>query len=304
MKHLYRHVFFQLLFPLFFFILCHAEGFGPGTLIKVPDGYKRIENLCVGDHVISHDPAKNTVISRISHTAKKSINSYIRIHVADGCICAANDQQLYDEEHGAWITAGSLKTGDISAGHTITIDMINATIDVYLITVEEYHTFFVSRLNICAHNFAPVFVGISLLFGGGLELAGISCGIAGLGTYLGYQWHKKSKRKHDIVIQPQFYSGGMMPEDPEEKKKRKRDVAREEYKSLTNKEAKDLAEKMGFKLDKNPPFDSYGKAVFRKGRVYISADRTGHKGGVWKVFRKGEGRCGTWNIDLTQMIGE
>lgn len=304
MKHLQRKFFFKLFFSLFSFVLCHAEGFGPETLIKIPGGYTKIENLCVSDHVISHVFAKNPIIGRISHTAKKSINSYIRIHVADECICAANDQQLYDEEHDAWITAGSLKTGDILAGHTITIEMIDDIIDVYLITVEQHHTFFVSHLSICAHNFVPVFVGISLLFGGGLEFAGISCGIAGLGTYLGYQWHKKSKQKHDIVIQPQFYGGGMMPEDPEEEKKRKRDEAREEYRSLTNKEAKDLAEKMGFKLDKNPPFDSYGKAVFRKGRVYISADRTGHKGGVWKVFRKGEGRCGTWNIDLTKMIGE
>lgn len=135
-------------------------------------------------------------------------------------------------------------------------------------------------------------------------MAGISAGIAGLGTFLSYQWHKKNKNKHNFKIQPQFSENGMIPEDPEEEKKRKRDEARNGYESLNNHEARELAEKIGFKVDKNPPFKSHGKLVFRKGNTYISADRTGHKGGIWKVFKRGEGRLGTWNADLTQRVGD
>src|SRR5579871_1771848 len=161
MKHLQRKFLFKLFFSLSYFILCQAEGFGPGTLIKIPDGYKKIENLCVGDHVICLDAAKNVVIGRISHATKKSINSYIRIYTTDECICVASDQQLYDEKCDTWMLVESLKTGDLLAEHIITVEMINETIDVYLITVEKHHTFFVSPLNICAHNFLPVFVGVS-----------------------------------------------------------------------------------------------------------------------------------------------
>jgi hypothetical protein len=40
------------------------------------------------------------------------------------------------------------------------------------------------------------------VFGSGsLEIAGISAGIAGLGSFLGYQWHKK-KQKHSFTITP------------------------------------------------------------------------------------------------------
>lgn len=305
MNYLHSKYILYALFSLLSFIQCQAEGFSATTLVQTVSGYKQIQDLSIGEHVICHDTEKNYVKGTVSNIIKKSIPSYVRIHILDECICVANNQQFYDEKLSAWIIAGSLKNGDCLAGHAITIDFITETIDVYLITVAQYHHFFVSSANICTHNFIPVIVlSASVLFGGGLEMAGVTCGIAGLGTYLSYQWHKKNKQKHAIILQPQFYNNGMIPEDPEDEKKRKRDESREEYESLSNQQARNLAERMGFKLDKNPPFNSYGKLVFRKGNTYISADRTGHKGGVWKVFRRGEGRLGTWNVDLTTRIGD
>lgn len=90
------------------------------------------------------------------------------------------------------------------------------------------------------------------------------------------------------------------PDDPEEKKKN-RDRARKEYRRLTNKEARELADQLGYKEDKNSPFESHGELTFKKGNEWISPDNTGHNGGVWKMFR-GARRVGTFNADLTKII--
>ncbi|HSC25054.1 MAG TPA: toxin C-terminal domain-containing protein [Candidatus Babeliales bacterium] len=155
----------------------------------------------------------------------------------------------------------------------------------------------------CVHNFAPVIVfGISLFFcSGTIEVAGISLGIAGLGTCLGYQWHKNKRSKCDVIISP-VGGNGMMPEDPEEKE-RKRNQAREDHKVLTNKEARDLAKQHGYREAKNHPCgDTRNKPVFTNGKNYISPDADGHGGGSWKVFNKKGNRLGTWSIDLTKNI--
>ncbi len=57
---------------------------------------------------------------------------------------------------------------------------------------------------------------------------------------------------------------------------------------LTNREARRLAEVLGYKEDKNHPFDDHGKLVFKdpKRNIWISPDRDGHNGGIWKEFDK------------------
>jgi hypothetical protein len=291
---------------IFYVAKLRTEGFSAGTMVKVPDGYARIEDLQKGDCIICLDHENNQVESYITYVKSKSIPQYARMHVGNELIGVSRDQQFYGKNEDAWIDVDDLKNGYVLSDSEIVVELINETIDVYLIGVAQYHNFFVTEKDICVHNFFPpiVFV-LSAAFGlGSIELTTISAGIAGLGAFFGYQWHRKNKEKHKIAIEPQFYSGGMMPEDPDDEKKRKRDEARDNYESLNNQDAKKIAKKMGFRIDKNPPFRSHGKVVFRKGNTYISADRTGHKGGVWKVFRRGEGRLGTWNVDLTKRIGD
>jgi hypothetical protein len=92
----------------------------------------------------------------------------------------------------------------------------------------------------------------------------------------------------------------------EEYEKMARDAkARGEHISLPNPLAKAIAEPMGFEKRNNPPFDTHGKAAFYnpKTKKWISADKNGHNGGVWKMFDdKIIKRNGTYNIDLTVRI--
>jgi len=68
-------------------------------------------------------------------------------------------------------------------------------------------------------------------------------------------------------------------------------------------EAKELANKMGFKETKDYSFGSHREKVYKKGNLYISLNRDGHKGGFWKTFNRKDKRTGTYNAMLTELIG-
>jgi len=268
-------------------IRCGAEGFATGTLVKVPDGYQKIEDLRVGDCVLCCDEKQNFAERPVVFLAKRVIERYVSVCVGDEYVHVACDQRFYSEKNDTWITASDLEKCDTFGQHTVAaISLVEKSVDVYLIGVAEYHNFFVTTADICAHNFFPPLVlAITAVFGfGTIEIAGVSFGLAGLGTFLGYQWHKKSK-KHNIVMQPQLYGGGMEPEDPENEKKRQRDQAIQNFQSLTKKEAQEIAEEFGHKKVKSHPCgNTRNQPVFFNGKNYISPDIDGHNGGLWKVF--------------------
>ena len=80
--------------------------------------------------------------------------------------------------------------------------------------------------------------------------------------------------------------------------------SRNDSQPLTNSQAKDLASELGFKKVRDIPFNSHGKAVFTNGKQYITPDRDGHNGGVWKVFDRKGRRVGTYNKDLSERINK
>jgi filamentous hemagglutinin len=85
------------------------------------------------------------------------------------------------------------------------------------------------------------------------------------------------------------------------------DYKRFEGEHITNKQAKESAEKMGYKKIKETV---NGRPIYKKGGSYISLDVDGHNGGFWKqadsVKNLGSKRTrmGTYNIDLTIRIGD
>jgi hypothetical protein len=77
-----------------------------------------------------------------------------------------------------------------------------------------------------------------------------------------------------------------------------------DFATLTNKEAKKAAKKLGFDKEiKDPPFFSHGNRVFTDGKDMITADRDGHSGGVWKKFDSSGQRVGTFDKDLKRIGG-
>ncbi|MCA6564983.1 MAG: hypothetical protein IM559_12415 [Pseudanabaena sp. M151S2SP2A07QC] len=74
--------------------------------------------------------------------------------------------------------------------------------------------------------------------------------------------------------------------------------------AITNKEARDLANDLGYKETKDYPFNAKGRPVFKKGETYITPDIDQHNGGVWKKFNSKGKRVGTYNDNLTEKIGD
>ena len=73
---------------------------------------------------------------------------------------------------------------------------------------------------------------------------------------------------------------------------------------LTRAEARDLAQRLGFKPVKDTPFNAHGQPAFRQGNRYISPDRDVHSGGTWKLFDNRGNRLGTYNESLTIRVGD
>lgn len=73
---------------------------------------------------------------------------------------------------------------------------------------------------------------------------------------------------------------------------------------LTRSEARELAERLGFKEVKDPSFNTHGQPAFQKGNQLITLDRDGHSGGTWKLFDRRGARLGTYNDDLSERIGD
>lgn len=74
---------------------------------------------------------------------------------------------------------------------------------------------------------------------------------------------------------------------------------------LTNSQATDLANWLGFHSIGRTT--QHGELIFRKGKRYISADRTGHGGGVWKMAKSPDAldsaskRLGTYDEYLNRI---
>lgn len=57
----------------------------------------------------------------------------------------------------------------------------------------------------------------------------------------------------------------------------------------------------GFELQ--CPCGLENKIIFRNDNSFIIPDRDGYNGGMWKKFNRAGVRIGTWNKDLTELIG-
>jgi hypothetical protein len=118
-----------------------------------------------------------------------------------------------------------------------------------------------------------------------------------------WDWNTQFCLPEEAVLQKQFYP----PENISVFKRPKNcDLLHELYnEKITEKEVQELFN-VYYKWaeDKNPPFKTKnGVPAFKRGNKWITPDKHGHKGGVWKFYFK-DIREGTYNINLTKKIGK
>lgn len=132
--------------------------FTAGTKVFTDEGEKNIEDIQVGDRVLSKDEETGEVAYKeVTATFNHETDEIYKIHVGDQVIESTFNHPFYVEGKG-WTFVKDLKVGDLlvqSDGNTLKIESIeleHKQVTVYNMTVDDFHTYFVSDLEIWVHN--------------------------------------------------------------------------------------------------------------------------------------------------------
>ena len=130
------------------------------TLIKTDRGLVQIMNVKVGDLVYSYDSESGKrKYKRVTKLFCNSSNQLVYISI-DGEIIKTTLEHPFYVENVGWMRAGDLEQGDtlkLSSRNTAIVENIEqfyseTPITVYNFEVEDYHTYFVSKLEVLVHN--------------------------------------------------------------------------------------------------------------------------------------------------------
>ena len=153
--------YFFLLSTLFF-IFTNSQffaGFITGTLVKTENNLVPIEQLKVGDLVVCQDNNNQSLLRPITSILYNKMASIARLKINNNYIFTDINQQFYLLTEKKWCSVQKIKSGQKLLAHNKDfviledIEIIKITDDVYDLSIEEFHNFFVSQDNILAHNF-------------------------------------------------------------------------------------------------------------------------------------------------------
>ncbi len=132
--------------------------FVAGTKVLTDKGEKPIEDIEIGDKVLSKDEKTGQkAYKKVLHLFQHDDDTIYTIYVKGKKIEATGNHPFWVDGKG-WVLVEDLKVGDIllqSNGEKLKIDQIDAEHrmeTVYNFEVEDYHTYFVSDLGIWVHN--------------------------------------------------------------------------------------------------------------------------------------------------------
>ncbi len=134
--------------------------FVAGTLVTTEDGSKPIEEIQVGDKVLSEDETTGEVaVKTVTETYVNETDELVHIGVNGETISATPSHPFYVNKFG-WTLAGSLRAGDVlvlSNGELVTVEwvqheILENPIKVYNFEVQDFHTYFVGESGILVHN--------------------------------------------------------------------------------------------------------------------------------------------------------
>ena len=145
-----------------------AAGFGgslgcftAGTQIATADGYMAIEDVEVGDKVLSrNDVTGATEEKTVQETFVKSSNDIVKLTVDGKEITATSNHPFYVANKNGYFSAGQLRAGDILVDvngkkqilEKVQHEILERPIDVYNFTVEDNHNYFVGKRGVLVHN--------------------------------------------------------------------------------------------------------------------------------------------------------
>ena len=134
--------------------------FTKGTRVAVRNGYKKIEEIQVGNWVLSQDIGyKDIRYKKVTRTFKNWTRTLIKILIGNEEIFTTENHLFFVLQNG-WVTAKHLKGGMAfrnAGGESLTIKSIERiestdAVCVYNFEVEDWHNYFITTENILVHN--------------------------------------------------------------------------------------------------------------------------------------------------------
>ncbi|HXD86543.1 MAG TPA: polymorphic toxin-type HINT domain-containing protein [Urbifossiella sp.] len=137
--------------------------FAAGTPIRTPDGSKMIENLQIGDLILSRDEfdATGPVSARMVEEVFVNVSLVWHVHIGGQVIRTTAEHPFYAHEKG-WVNANQLADGDwllTENGHWLVVEDLLDTGEfetVYNCRIADNHTYFVGTAEwgfaVWAHN--------------------------------------------------------------------------------------------------------------------------------------------------------
>ena len=134
--------------------------FVAGTLVTTEDGQEPIEEIEVGDKVLSENELTGEVaVKTVTETYVNETDELVHIGVNGETISATPSHPFYVDKLG-WTLARSLRAGDLlvlSNGELVTVEwvqheILESPIKVYNFEVQDFHTYFVGENGVFVHN--------------------------------------------------------------------------------------------------------------------------------------------------------
>lgn len=134
--------------------------FTAGTKVQTDEGEKPIEEIEIGDKVLSKsDETGEVAYKEVVGLFQKQADEIYKVHISDEVIEATAEHPFWLDGKG-WTEVKDLKVGDLlvsSDGTTLAIDKIEKEpreATVYNFEVKDFHSYFVSNLGVWVHNCA------------------------------------------------------------------------------------------------------------------------------------------------------
>jgi RHS repeat-associated protein len=141
---------------------CESEGncFVAGTLVDTQSGQKTIENIQVGDVVYSENSETGEKeYKKVKQTFVHEVDTLVEVSIGNTKLDTTEGHKFWVVGKG-WVEAKDLKEGEKvleASGKEVTITSVKVEklkhkVKVYNFEVEDFHTYFVSDLDILVHN--------------------------------------------------------------------------------------------------------------------------------------------------------
>jgi len=130
------------------------------TLVYTPNGYRKIQDLKIGDKVYSYNEKLHVVeIDEVSQVMVNRSMDYLKVTLEDGTVIRVTETHpFYDKKSNSWKPISEFEIGDTvtnSENRDIkikSIERVEKEETVYNLEVMNNHNYFVTESNILVHN--------------------------------------------------------------------------------------------------------------------------------------------------------